>query len=668
MSSSTFLAHCLVLLSLTACGDKDDTGPDGYTCGEGTHPENGECVPDTGLPDCGCDTGAPDCEDLDGDGWPRSDGDCDDADPEVNPGQTEVCNGKDDDCDGYIDNNAADGSDWYPDGDGDGWGDPDGKPVEGCSAPAGYVADNTDCDDDDDTTYPGAEDVWYDGADSDCGGNDDYDQDGDGYGYDEYGGDDCDDESTDVGPHMEEICDDGLDNNCDGSNNGCGIEGTVSLTDAQAIYQGAAAGDYAGAAVAGAGDVNADGYDDVLIGAPRADTNGSNAGDAYLLLGPLSGTADLSAADAVLSGLATSDLAGTAVAGLPDWNSDGYDEIVIGSYGDDSGASGAGAAYIFEGPVVSGTLSDAQAVILGDAENDSLGYALASAGDVNADAVPDLIVGAYLADTGGSNAGDAYLFTGPISGTVDPSSATATFYGFTEGDTAGWSVSGAGDTNGDSLADVIVGAPANDGTGTDAGMAALFLGSPAGSVALSAADATFSGVTAGDYAGYAVAGAGDVNGDGYDDVVIGAYGADDGTSGGGAAYILWGPLMGSKSLGDAETIVLGDSASGRLGISVASAGDIDNDGQADVLLGADRYYGGVGAAYLVLGYSLGSFDASSANAMLEGQTYYDWAGASVAGAGDTNADGRGDIIVGAWGNDTMGTDAGAAYLFEGHGI
>ncbi len=673
MTRTLFLAQCLALLSLTACGDDDGGAPDGYPCGEGTHVYNGECVPDTGMSpeECECDddtAGGGDCEDMDGDGWPRDDGDCNDSDPDINPGEDEVCDGVDNDCDGFVDNDAVDGADWYPDGDLDGYGDPDGEFINACSAPAGYVADTTDCDDSDDTVYPGAEDSWYDGIDSDCGDDNDFDQDGDGYDHSDYGGEDCNDESTEVGPHMEEVCDDGLDNDCDGSNNGCGIEGEVDLADGNAIFQGGAAGDYAGAAVAGAGDVNGDGYDDVLVGSPRADTGGSNAGDSYLLLGPLSGTSDLTSADAVLYGLASSDLAGTALAGMGDWNSDGYDEIVIGSYGDDSGSSGAGAAYIFQGPVTSGSMSDADAHILGAADNDGLGYAVAGAGDTNADGVPDLLVGAYASDTNGSNAGSAYLFSGPLTGQVSTSSAIASFHGAAEGDTAGWSVASAGDTNGDALNDLIIGAPSNDDTGTDAGLAALFLSTPSGSLSLSSADAVLTGVAAGDYAGYSVAGAGDVNNDGYTDIVVGAYGADDSSSGGGAAYIMWGPIAGSTSLSAAETIILGDSASGRLGVSVASAGDINSDSQADVLLGADRYYGGVGAAYLVLGYSMGSIDASSADAMLEGQTYYDWAGASVAGAGDTNADGMSDIIVGAWGNDTTGTDAGAAYLFEGHGI
>jgi hypothetical protein len=668
MTRPSLLAHCLVLLTLGACGEGGDLIIDGYDCGEGTHPEGDECVPDTGYAPCDCDSGAESCEDLDEDGWPRSAGDCDDADPAVNPGADEVCNGVDDDCDGYIDNYADDGADWYPDGDGDGYGDPAGKSINACSAPSGHVADNTDCDDADANRNPGMEEIWYDGVDSDCLGDDDYDQDGDGYQSSDYKGEDCDDTSAEAGPHMSEICDDGLDNDCDGTNNGCGIEGTASLADGDAVLQGAAAGDYAGVAVAGAGDVNGDGYDDVLVGSPRADTAGSNAGDAYLLLGPISGTASLSTADAVISGLAAGDLAGTALVGLGDWNGDGFGEIVIGAYGDDSASSGAGAAYILEGPVATGSVTDAVATVLGSADNDGLGYAVARIRDVNADTIPDLLVGAYGSDSTGSNAGSAYLFTGPITGQVTTSSAAASFHGDRDGDSAGWAVGGAGDTNGDAISDLIVGAPSSDNTATDAGVAAIFLGTPAGSVSLSSADAVLTGVAASDAAGYAVAGAGDVNGDGYDDVVVGAYGADDAATSGGVAYIIQGPMVGTKSLADAEIIVRGDSASGRLGIAVAAAGDINSDGMGDVLLGADRYYGGLGAAYLVLGGSFGSFDASASDAMLEGETYSDWAGASVAGAGDTNADGRDDVLVGAWGNDAAGTDAGAAYLFEGHGI
>ncbi|MFH1465806.1 MAG: MopE-related protein [Pseudomonadota bacterium] len=660
------MAPSLFLLPLCACGEKDDTAG-GYTCGEGTHPEGRECVPDTDTP-CHCDTGGGDCEDLDGDGWPRSGGDCDDADPAVNPGQTEICNGVDDDCDGYVDNGADGASWWYPDGDGDGYGDENGKSVQSCSAPGGHVADGTDCDDDDDAINPGVEEVWYDGVDQDCAGDDDYDQDGDGYLGTDFGGEDCDDTSDQVGPHMSEVCDDGLDNDCDGTNNGCGISGALSVSDATATLRGEHNGDYAGLAVSGAGDTNGDGYDDLLVGVPRSDTNGSNAGDACLLLGPVSGEISLSSADAVLSGGAGGDLAGTAMAGVGDLDLDGLADVAIGAYGDDTAASGAGAVYLLPGPVTSGVLSTAPGALLGATENDSFGYAVIAAGDADLNGVPDLLVGAYGYDGGGSNAGAAFLFTSPPSGPVSAADAKAILYGTADANNAGWALGGGVDVNGDGMADLLVGVPYADDAGTDAGLVAMFHGCPSGSIATSGADALLLGAAAGDNAGYAVAGAGDVNGDGFDDILVGALGNDDGGNNAGSAYIFWGPVAGTRGMGDAETIVQGDTAAGRFGIAVAGGGDIDSDGHTDILVGGDRCAAGAGVTYLVLGPGMGTMLASSADATITGQTYNDWAGAAVAFAGDTNADGRADLLVGAWGADSGDTDSGAAYLFEGHGM
>jgi hypothetical protein len=665
MRSPTVLLHCLLFLSLGACGEEKE--PEDTGCEEGTHLEGDACVPDDTGPEDSGDTDAMVCEDLDGDGWETCDGDCDDGDPAVNPGATEVCNGKDDDCDSYIDNHAADGFDWYPDADGDGYGDAAGKVINNCSGPSTHVADSSDCDDGDPLVNPGETEIWYDGVDSDCDGADDYDQDADGYRSAEHGGDDCDDSTRAASPAGTEVCDDGLDNDCDGTNNGCGLEGTMSVTEAQATLQGAAAGDYAGAAVAAAGDVDGDGYGDLLIGAPRADSGGSNAGDAYLLFGPVSGTSSLSSA-VQLVGAATGDLAGTALAGLGDQDGDGYDDIAVGAYGNDNGGSGAGAVYVLEGPVSSGGLGSAQAKIFGANASDALGYAIAALGDATGDGLPDLLVGAYGADSSGADSGSAYLFAAPLAGQLSPGSAAAVFSGAASGDAAGWAVHSAGDVDGDSLVDIIVGAPNDDDGGTDAGAVAIFTGGPSGSVGFASATALLSGVADNDHAGYAVAGAGDVDGDGYGDVVVGAPDADPSISGGGAAYIVLGPVTGTLSLGSADVIVMGDSASGRLGLAVTGAADIDADGRADVMVGADRHGGGLGAGFVVLGGASGSFDASSADAILEGETYQDWAGSSVALIPDTNGDGRDDILIGAWGNDGSGADAGAAYLFEGHGI
>jgi len=661
-----FLLLALPLLPLAACGE-GDTGPGGYTCGEGTHPEGGACVPDTGMP-CDCDDTGGTCEDLDGDGWPRAGGDCDDADPTVNPGQPEVCNGQDDDCDGSVDNEAEDATWWYPDADGDGYGDPAGKAVLNCSSPGGHVADDTDCDDTDPGVSPGAEEVWYDGADGDCDGGDDYDQDGDGYRAEAWGGDDCGDESDQVGPHMSEICDDGMDNDCDGSNNGCGIEGSLSVTEATATLTGTANGDYGGSAVASAGDVDGDGRGDILVGIPRADTGGSNAGDAALLLGPVSGTIALALADAVLSGGAAGDLAGTALSGLGDLDGDGHGEIAIGANGDDSAASGAGAVYLLPGPIASGSLAAAPTALLGAAENDGFGGALAPVGDTDLDGRADLLVGASGNDDGGSNAGAAFLFTAWPAGRGSASDAAAIIVGAGDGQNAGWAVGGGGDTDGDGLGDLLVGAPYADTSASDAGLVACFRGGFTGEVGIGGADALLLGTAAQDNAGYAVAGAGDANGDGYDDVLAGAPGSDAGGGGAGQACLFWGPLTGSRSFADAELNLVGDAASGRVGIAVAGGGDINRDGLGDVLVGGDRYASGQGAAFLVLGSSFGTVAASGADAVIVGEVYYDWAGASVALAGDTNGDGRTDLLLGAWGSDAAASDAGAAYLFEGHGI
>ncbi len=171
-----------------------------------------------GVVDEGC--GGP--PDRDGDGFP-ADRDCDDDDPAIHPEADEICNGLDDDCDGRIDGpEALDAFTWYPDADGDGFGDAD-RPQRDCRPPSGYVADHSDCDDEDPTTHPDAEEL-ADGVDNDCDGEIDEGwpldtgepgpTDADGDGYDE--GSDCDDGDPAIHPGAEEACDDGLDNDCDG--------------------------------------------------------------------------------------------------------------------------------------------------------------------------------------------------------------------------------------------------------------------------------------------------------------------------------------------------------------------------------------------------------------------------------------------------------------------
>jgi hypothetical protein len=180
-------------------GDCDDTDP-------AYHPGATETCAD--AEDFNCD-GSVLYADADADGWAACE-ECDDADAAVNPDATEACNGIDDDCDGSIDEDGADA--WYADTDGDGFGDP-GAVATGCTAPAGYVADATDCDDANAAAYPGAAEACTDAADLNCDGSIGYaDADGDGFAACE----ECDDGDAAVNPAATELCN-GIDDNCDGA-------------------------------------------------------------------------------------------------------------------------------------------------------------------------------------------------------------------------------------------------------------------------------------------------------------------------------------------------------------------------------------------------------------------------------------------------------------------
>jgi hypothetical protein len=156
-----------------------------------------------------------------------------------------------------------------------------------------------------------------------------------------------------------------------------------------------------------------------------------------------------------------------------------------------------------------------------------------------------------------------------------------------------------------------------------------------------------------------------VDGDGHDDLVIGAYLSD---AGAGAAHLVLGPVTGSLDLSLADAKLTGSGAEDGAGVSVSGAGDVDGDGNDDVVVGAYRNSDGAkwaGAAYLVLGPVTGTVDLSSANARLLGEDSYDEAGSSVSGAGDVDDDGHDDLLIGASSNAEGGSQAGAAYLVYG---
>jgi hypothetical protein len=225
----------------------------------------------------------------------------------------------------------------------------------------------------------------------------------------------------------------------------------------------------------------------------------------------------------------------------------------------------------------------------------------------------DLVVGATGDNGGGNYAGAAYVVLGSslgTSSTIDLSAADYKLVGESAADNAGYSVSSAGDVDGDGLDDVLVGAFRNDGGGTDAGAAYVVLGSSLGTNSTiylaNSADYKLVGEDISDFAGISVSSAGDVDGDGLDDFLVGAYGEDDGGLSAGAAYVVLGSSLGTSStidISSAASKLVGEYSEDRAGYSVSSAGDVDGDGLSDVLVGAYGDSDGgedAGAAYLIL--------------------------------------------------------------------
>jgi hypothetical protein len=214
-----------------------------------------------------------------------------------------------------------------------------------------------------------------------------------------------------------------------------------------------------------AGDVDADGYDDLLLGDFLNDEGGDGAGAAYLVLGPVTGTFDLSLADAKLVGETEQDLAGSDVSSAGDVDNDGHADLLIG-------AIWAFAAYLVSSPV-SGTLdlSLADAKLVADREFYYTGVSVSDAGDVDGDGNDDLLVGSGF----DLNSGAAHLVLGPVTGTVDISLSDAKLVGENRGDSASY-VASAGDVDADGRPDILVGAPGNDEGGSNAGAAYLVYG------------------------------------------------------------------------------------------------------------------------------------------------------------------------------------------------
>jgi hypothetical protein len=418
-----------------------------------------------------------------------------------------------------------------------------------------------------------------------------------------------------------------------------------------------------GRSVASAGDVNGDGYADVIIGAHLYSDGESEEGAAFLYLGSASGLSTTPAA--ILEGKQAGAWFGYSVASAGDVNGDGYGDVIVGAFKyDDNGLQDQGAALVYLGSPT-GISTTPVTILECHQANASFGISVANVGDVNGDGYSDVMVGAIHYNNGHTEEGAVFLYAGSASGL----STTPVWQQSAGQDYAfmGTRIS-SGDLNGDGYSDVVVGAFLYDNTLSDEGAVFVYYGSPTGLPA--APDVLLAGGQVGAWFGYGVSIVGDINGDGYRDLVVGAPLYDDnGSVDEGAAFVYLGSASGivATPVATLESNVAGSS----FGDGIAGAGDINGDGIDDFMVGASLYSdseSAEGALFVYLGEGVrhhirNDFDGDGKSDVLFldtsiGGTRY-WKGAAkaqamypgaynldyrYAGSGDFNGDGKADLL------------------------
>ncbi|HRH69332.1 MAG TPA: integrin alpha [Flavobacteriales bacterium] len=414
-----------------------------------------------------------------------------------------------------------------------------------------------------------------------------------------------------------------------------------------------------GGCIAPAGDVNGDGYNDVIVGAHRYElgppcpppTAAVNCDQGGIFI--YHGSANALGAGANPAPILTfntqgySVRTGWAVSTAGDVNADGYSDIIIGDWRDSVGTeSYEGVAFIFHGSAA-GVVTVPAATLQINQESAFFGRSVSTAGDVNGDGYADVIVGATQFSNGQAQEGASFLYLGSATGVG--SSAYLRFESNSNNAQMGESVSVAGDVNGDGYSDIVLGISGQSGGGA----AHIYHGGTYNVNALPGFSRSSGQTNA--RLGTSVANAGDVNGDGYSDAIFGAPGASNGQAGEGLAYVHYGSIAG---LSAAPNVTLEEDIAGAaFGNSVASAGDVDGDGYADVIVGAPLS-GGIGRAYLYMG---GPAGLSAAAALVLDGTAGSGFGTSVFKAGDMDCDGFSDVIIGAPGIES-------AYIHKGDAV
>ena len=423
---------------------------------------------------------------------------------------------------------------------------------------------------------------------------------------------------------------------------------------------GTQSGESFGKSVASAGDVDGDGFSDVIVGASGHSDGQNQEGMAVVYMGSAGGLTT-TPAWSVQSDQANAHL-GRAVSGAGDVNGDGYADVIVGIPNWDQTYTSEGKAQVYLGSAT-GLAPTPVWEHLGDQQTAAFSWSVSGAGDVNGDGYADILAGSHNYDFDLIDEGGAFLFLGSAAGPQ----ATAAWEG--QGNqvssTYGRSVSSAGDVNGDGFADVIVGAPEYDGGEAGEGAAYLYLGAASGLSQASNWSGQSNQVTA--YFGDAVSAAGDVNGDGFGDVLVGAFGFDGGEVDEGKVFLFEGSSAGLAAV--ASWSAEGNQASASFGKSVDSAGDVNADGYADVIVGAPYYdndQANEGRVFVFLGGPAGL--STTADWFAESDQEASVFGGSVSGAGDVNGDGFDDVLAGAYNYDNQYTDEGRAYGWFGSSV
>jgi len=622
---------------------------------------------------------------------------------------TDATGTQDSDLDGICDENdncPEDGNDDQTDTDNDGIGDicdednddADGDMIldedDNCPTVANEDQINSDtdsfgdaCDNCDSIDNEDQSDLDEDDAGDVCEDTEgDNDVDGDG----DKANTDCDDYDPNAfSGNIESF--DFIDNDCDGF-----ADTDLALVDMSTYFDGSADYSFFGFATAGNADVNGDGYDDLLVSSFGDD---NSTGKVYLFLGNDTITSDVSAdlADVTFIGENEGDSAGISVALIQDLNSDGYDEILIGAFGNDDAGDNAGKVYLVYGQEFSaGTtinLSSANVTFTGINAHDYLGNHVASAGDVDGDKKGDFLLSAFGFDSyiTGSEAGKVYLFYGSgVTDTSTLSDANETFIGENATDTAGIKAGTVGDFNGDGTDDFYISAAFNDDTATNAGKIYIFFGEKISKLNnantlpghfatrlptnLSTANIIFTGESNADFAGLVVTGGVDINNDGKDDLVVGIMSSDDAATDAGKTYIIYGDTSrsGTFSLSTADLFYTGENSSDYSGAAAAIINDLDGDGYAEIFIGAYSYDYNVtndGKIYCISGQDKpvtpATYSLDTATATFVGSSTNENTGSRIINAGDLDGNGSDDIVVSAFGYDgDTGTSVGRVYILS----